>query len=433
MMQNVMALLNVSPKIDAPKYTKKLNKHLFEGTLEIEIKNAYSHVKDVVLKDPLGEKCALRLPNDVLATLKKRADASIYFGGSLSQLDLPHEAFNTMDTGALMLTLESENVVDLAQQVGPITINLDDLTKDTMDNNAWSQLKRVNKDGEVAALCLLIFWSAADAGDADPVLNQALRKMAQDLTFIGEQKGVGSKLRGAQFASIRVDDNKRAVMGMSSWRKSLFISEWADRCVRESRHENIKLKAERLFKCMEEDKIPGLEEYKADTLSRYLILGSSLTTAVQKCFMAWEAIFKRNSLMDNITWTRALIQACANEEEIIFLTKELMMQQLAGIRTTFGGRAPNVLLKSVLLRKYLYIHLENAFPKLKDVVVQYSGKAFYEKCFGIQEHGVVDPSKIMNGERPEENSDEEKQGGQFERDVDGDCEEGWCHFDLILI
>lgn len=302
---------------------KKLQSFLEAGTLQAELMAAYTYVDTRTSPDALGKACQLRTPEQMLAT--KDVRGGVYFGGSLRQLNLRATAYNTLDVSAMDAALDSETLEDLIEKVNPVEINLDELPANAQSMNVFQGLKRLDKDGEVATLCLLIKWADDDGKEG---LRDCLKDAAQDLTFIGQHKGIGSKLFSQKFSSVNKADKKRLTMGMSAWRQSLFLSDYQFQCITEGRFPKETSVYVRLFKCMQQDEVEGFANYSPDTLSRYALVGKALSPDVQKILMRWESQSKRTAFVDSVAVMRAIVQSCPTQDDMMYCLRLLKQQQL---------------------------------------------------------------------------------------------------------
>ena len=64
-----------------------------------------------------------------------------------------------------------------------------------------SSFMRLNKDGEVDALCLLLFWNRNNSE-----IKSRLVAIASDLVFLGRRLGVGSKSFAAKLDMMNADE-----------------------------------------------------------------------------------------------------------------------------------------------------------------------------------------------------------------------------------
>ena len=86
----------------------------------------------------------------------------------------------------------------------------------------------------------------------------------------------------------------------------------------EGRLSDIKGNGERLMRAMTEDanRSKMIEGWNADTLSRYLNVGKRLgIPKVTRWLTVWEAAFKRNALLDEITMLRACDRVTSDDDE----------------------------------------------------------------------------------------------------------------------
>ena len=121
--------------------------------------------------------------------------------------------------------------------------------------------KRANKDAEVDALCLLLFWN-----NTNSEIKSRLIAIASDLVFLGRRlDDIATK-----FEMMKAEENSRSqAMAGSAWRKCSFLSEYADRVILEERFTDDKIPSERLMKAMKED-CTKIEEWNGDTLDRWI-------------------------------------------------------------------------------------------------------------------------------------------------------------------
>ena len=75
-------------------YVKDFQKHLLNGTIEGELKQAIAYVAQHVSVQPIGATCQVRDPADLFVQAKT---SPILTGGSLAQLDLHADAVSTLD------------------------------------------------------------------------------------------------------------------------------------------------------------------------------------------------------------------------------------------------------------------------------------------------------------------------------------------------
>ena len=139
------------------------------------------------------------------------------FSGSLSQLDLSCAAIEgSVDVAKIRYLLkEAANVKDLhSKKIGTIIVN-----SSTWGGTAADQkMQRANKDGEVAALCFLLFWESKEDGGADSEVMKRLTEAARDLTFKCKALGSGSMFESQKMLIIEEEEQPGNVIGVSAWR-----------------------------------------------------------------------------------------------------------------------------------------------------------------------------------------------------------------------
>ena len=113
----------------------------------------------------------------------------------------------------------NSSVHDLEKAIGQIIVNMSQ-----WGNGKIEDMVRANKDAEVDALCLLLWW-AKDTQEEAPDVFLALRETCTDLVFDGQKLDTGSKLYSAKFSLIVQEEKLREVMAVSGWRKCIFLAE----------------------------------------------------------------------------------------------------------------------------------------------------------------------------------------------------------------
>ena len=113
--------------------------------------------------------------------------------------------------------------------------------------------------------------------------------------------------------------------------------------------------------------------------------------AVLLLMQRWEFLEKRGALLDSITTLRMVVGAAPTDADLIHVLLHLFLQQRAGIRPFLTTHTKNVLnagtvTKALLVRRNIFIHLKNTFPK--DAIEPYAGLGFYSTYKGVDINGV---------------------------------------------
>ena len=160
------------------------------------LSEAYTYTKTVVSPTPL----LISGPAHTKASLKEKmsadADGSVTASGTLMDLNLEVDAVTTLDVARIQwLMTHHADARAFKDAIGLITVNWD-----TADANG-SSLQRLDKDAEIQALCLLIFWTKA----------QAFIDAAADLVFKYVHGGQGSDSKAYSLKLINQEETKRKV------------------------------------------------------------------------------------------------------------------------------------------------------------------------------------------------------------------------------
>ena len=379
------------------KAVEKLDAALIDGTLEEQLTSAFKFTQMHVSTTALGLTCKVRDAKDPV-------NEHQLISGTASQLNLSKSAIvDTPDVARMRYIFDrTKDTAELRPQIGTIVFNVDTWA----DRSQQLMLERVNKDGEIAALCLLIHWAKADD---DAATLDALSFLAADLVFECRACGVGSRSASKTMQLIEADDANRKVVGMSAWRKAFQFARQLGEIQAEGRKADVKSDADRLLAVLKEDKVYG-GEIKPDTMQRYLNLSNKLQhTELKKLLMKWESLEGRDSLIDSVTALRHIANVAPNTDDLEYLLYDLFVQQRCGLRKSIDVSSrrhlatPAQIARSILLRRTLWMHLDASFPELKSVIEPYKSSQFLFDKFGID----ADGERTKDAVTPQHDSDED--------------------------
>ena len=126
----------------------------------------------------------------------------------------------------------------------------------------------------------------------------------------------------------------------------------------------------------------------------FLSLGKRFSDkSVIALMQRWEFLEKRNCLVDGITILRMVAASAPNDDDLKYTLHHLFLQQRAAMRTTLTSNPKNEMCasnvaKAVLVRRNLFIHLKNTFPKCLDAIEPYASFEFYNTYKGVDINGV---------------------------------------------
>jgi hypothetical protein len=97
----------------------------------------------------------------------------------------------------------------------------------------------------------------------------------------------------------------------------------------------------------------------------------------------WEFLEKRKVLVDNISILRQTVSATSTDADLVYALQHLFLQHRSGMRTALTCNSKNVLntsnvVKAILVRRAIYVHLTNTFPKCADAIEEYASFTFYK-------------------------------------------------------
>ena len=163
-------------------------------SLMTTLKDAYTYVKNVVPITPLYVSGPPHTKASLKEKMDKGDDGSVTASGTLIDLNLDVDAVSTLDVARIqwMLT-QHTHARPFKDAIGLITVNWD-----TTDSNC-SQGQRLDKDAEIQALCLLIYWTKS----------KAFIDMAADLVIKYVHAGLGSSSKAYTLRLINKEEDKR--------------------------------------------------------------------------------------------------------------------------------------------------------------------------------------------------------------------------------
>ena len=106
----------------------------------------------------------------------------------------------------------------------------------------------------------------------------------------------------------------------------------------------------------------------------------------------WEFMHKRLAIIDKISIFRMVVSATTTDVDLLYVMNHLFLQQCCGMRKSLNCTTSNELnakniVHAMLIRRNIYIHLANTFPKCADAIEPYSCFTFY-KAKGIDINGT---------------------------------------------
>ena len=164
----------------------KFKQLVISGKLGEELMAAYKYVGELPKMEPAGIMCATRELAEVRKLIAGNASGAM-FSATLTQLCLEERALSTIDCGRIAYIIETaDSDSRLKIMMGVITVNIGE--------GEQLSFMRANKDAEVDALCLLMYWNCSNSE-----ITSRLVAIASDLVFLGRHLGVGSKLFATKF------------------------------------------------------------------------------------------------------------------------------------------------------------------------------------------------------------------------------------------
>ena len=239
-----------------------LQNRVADGSVHVEVEHALTYCTQLFKDSPLhprGHAAAVRAFDEIKKLSASNKGATL-FGGTLGSLNLHAFAIpGTLDLGRIRHALDNVKEAEcLSDMLSVMQVNMDLCT-----HNDMQHLVRCHKDAEVVAACLVLYWHK-DTKCLDEIL-MAL----SDLVFNARSMGTLSNFAIEKFKIVEKEDGDREVMGMSSYRKCLFVVDIAGEINAEKAFPDTGDEAQKLVKASGIAK-GVLSTWNLDTMKRYL-------------------------------------------------------------------------------------------------------------------------------------------------------------------
>lgn len=369
----------------------KLADSVHQGNIQHELQDAITFGKNFLTKDdalvPLGMRSPVASPAEVIARAKTTAE--VLFGGALGMLDLDIRVkpMDLLDLGRMrwgIQTLQAEGQVHGV--LGTVAVQAAAI----QDNAVYTGLLRVERDADIDAVLLAIYWHKDCAGALS-----RLRTQCRDTVFSAQRCGQGLSLSLERFVRTEAEEKKRAVAGQSSWRKAIDLKAIVVQAEGERNGRSDAALAAALL--ADKDSMMS-ESWNKDTIGRYLAVASKLDKHSQDILTKWEFIFQRGTLVDGFTNLRSAASVCATPAEMTVLLETLFFEQCCKMRKAISHRGRNHqaevshLFRGLLLRNVFFKYLRQIFPKLADSVQSHGTWEWYHEQYRVTRSGLLEES-----------------------------------------
>jgi len=364
--------------------TERMMTLIANGGFDQEVRDAFAHCQDALPCEPCGRACEIRTPKQILDIVKAGSLASS--GASLASLDLGRCAYPYLQYKRIKHVIDSQwhNTAASLQAMlrQPIIINADMSIMSA--DLGFKQLVRASADSEVAAVCLLVYWSRDK-----PHQHRVMSRATCDVVLQFQSLGTGDDFDLRKFSFIEEEEQQATVMGMSAVGKCVVLADIA--------HQGSDTKS--MIKRIEDMKLRVLEGWNPETLQRYISIGRRLNASpsVLHLLRRWEYALGKEAAFEGITALRSLSSLAMEDTDAVYVCTVMCCEQLSGLRKkgsivplrgkNFRHEVPKVL-KAVLARRDLLVHLQHTFPKMQHIISPYCGPSWYER-FGVDHASLV--------------------------------------------
>ena len=186
----------------------KLKLMVKEDSLTATLTLAYAYAKTVIPHTPMYVSGPFQTSGSIQEHMQSDPAATIMASATLQDIALEADALSTFDIARVQWMLTQHvDARSFKDAIGVITVNYN-----TVDSNC-KHGRRLNKDAEIQALCLLIYWTQAPA----------FVGLATDLVIKYVQAGSASSSKAWTLRMINGEESKRKVRRASMiWKQSLF-------------------------------------------------------------------------------------------------------------------------------------------------------------------------------------------------------------------
>ena len=285
---------------------KEFESAVVDGKLTSTINDAltYCTAAVAVASEPLGISCPARTVSQVreasTAASGKTGSAGGLFGGCLGFLALGQDAFpQSTDVGKIgRLLADMKLASDIKDLTGTVIVNMDQMSANTWEPNS---LKRANKDAEITAVCLTLYYHREAPHD----VCDALVLASKDFVLDGRNLGSGVEFETHKLALAEKEEAEREVLGLSSRRKCLFLADLADQAKKEKLGKDGANDADNLSEALKKNSY--FSSWNLDTCRRFLLIGRRLNSGKLASLLdLWEFYHGRGTLVDSISVLRGL-------------------------------------------------------------------------------------------------------------------------------
>ena len=390
---------------------------VMSGEGEQEMARALQCVQCLLEQEPVGTAASLLEMEWVKTSAKQKANTGpLMFGGTYDMIDFERSCVpGHLNASRISHVLEHMTTVgSVTEQLGTVKINVDMWSQD-----GYCKLPRGNKDAEIAAVNLMLYWHRGET----TTLKDKLWLALSDLAFDARSMGTGCTFKMKVFEEIDAENKARDVVGLSAANTCKFLADMALDALKttpiasptknaavasasgEPEVASTEDLSSALHKVFANAKSLLAKEWKSETIARYLSIGHRLCApGIPEVITQWEFTNQRNTLIDGITVLRACVGAAQTDIELLTLLKTLFLEQNAGIRLSIGKSSrsksnltPYNICRSILVRRQVFVHVQCSMPNHAQVVEPFLDLSAFAKYFGIDAcgraiEGFVPPS-----------------------------------------
>ena len=345
---------------------------------------------------------------------KVEAPVTMSFSATIWMLDLSHRLLGIDKLDLARMRWAVEQVQD-SGSLHKVMDGLPVAAESVPDAEDYKGLRKIERDADLDAVILAIYWNRPDAENTKHPWHDHLR----DLHFKAQKAGQGAAASVERFVRFDEEEKKRKVMGLSTFRRAQELKILVDAAAGDrQQNECDAAMASRILGSKEVLKAAWSE----DTCRRYLLISERFNAESTQTMSKWEMKFGRSCLLDSLSTMRSAVTAAQTEEQMNTLVNTLFWEQTCKMRSSLEGRTKvggggnaTAILRAILLRNLFYQYVQQIFPKLKeDVLDVYGTWRWFNMTYGMDEHGRMSNVADTDSEDDKHGKDDSGPQTRFE-------------------
>ena len=387
-----------------PGMLEQFEECVYDGTIANQLLEAQTYLQGAAAIDnymqPMGITTGVKKCREIFEQFRiVNAPTSMSISATIWMLDLSHRLISIDHLDLAHMRWAMEMVAD-SGSFHKVMDGFPVAAESIPDADNFSQLRKIERDADLDAVVLLVYWNRPD----DESQKHPWHNHMRDLNLKVSRVGVGAEASVERFVRFDDEEKKRKAMGLSTYRRSVELKSLVDAAA--SARQSGEVDAALASRILSSN--PQLQAWTEDTCRRYLAINDRFSMESAKVMSKWEMKYGRNCLLDSLTTMRSAATAATTKEQMTTLVHTLFWEQTCKLRSALEGRTKvggggnaTALLRGILLRHLFFQYIAHIFPKLQDMLEVYGTWKWYQEMYGMDEHGR------LNDKQTESESEQE--------------------------